>query len=69
VDATGTRVATASGGADHRDANARLIAAAPELLEALELFANLDRTVNSDLWAIDAMYCERARAAIQKARA
>jgi hypothetical protein len=48
-------------------ANARLIAAAPELLTALDLFANLDKHVNSDLWLINQEYCNQARAAIAKA--
>lgn len=49
-------------------ANARLIAAAPYLLKALERFANIDKTTNSDLWAINASYCEAARAAIAAAK-
>ena len=52
---------------EETDRHAKLIAAAPDLLAALELFANLDRTVNSDLWAIDASFCDKARAAIAKA--
>lgn len=47
------------------DANARLIAAAPELLEALRPFAETDLTVlnGSDTFAFDVL---RARAAIAK---
>ena len=45
-----------------RDANARLIAAAPELLEALKLIANAENS------ALDLAYCKGiARAAIAKA--
>ena len=51
-----------------RKANASLIAAAPELLEALELFANLDRNVPSDRWWIETTWCEQARKAIAKAK-
>lgn len=49
---------------DEAAANARLIAAAPEMYEALKLFANLDLSVNSDLWAIDKRKCAEARAII-----
>ena len=44
-----------------------LAAAAPELLEALKEFAYIDTSTPSDLWAIDADRCKRARAAIAKA--
>ncbi len=53
--------------ANEQSANANLIAAAPDLLEALKKFANLDRTVNSGLWEIRSEECEKARAAIAKA--
>lgn len=42
-------------------ANARLIAAGPDMAEALQLF--LDNCDNSEC-----MYCEKARAALAKAR-
>lgn len=48
------------------DANARLIAAAPELLEALEPFGAID-LIESRLPAEFAMLVLRARAAIAKA--
>ena len=35
------------------------------LRAALELFANIDRTTNSDLWAINSDYCDIARAALK----
>lgn len=45
-----------------RDANARLISAAPEMLEALKLIANAENS------ALDLAYCKGiARAAITKA--
>ena len=52
------------------DANARLIAAAPELLEALRamlLWADTPQQEASPSWIIGA--CERSRAAIKKASA
>jgi len=48
-------------------ADAQLISAAPELLAALRLFANLDQSVPSGLWAVKQEYCEQARQAIAKA--
>jgi hypothetical protein len=35
-----------------------------ELVAVLGRFASLDKTVNSDRWAIDPEYCARARAVI-----
>lgn len=52
---------------DESAANARLIAAAPDLLEALRPFADLDTSTPSELWAIRSELCEAARAAIAKA--
>ena len=47
---------------DEKESNARLIAAAPELLEALKLIANAENS------ALDLAYCKGiARAAIAKA--
>jgi hypothetical protein len=43
--------------------------AAPLLLAALKLFANIDRSTGSDLWAIRKEYCDLARNAIAKAEA
>lgn len=54
-------------GRDQATANALLIAAAPELLDALKRFANLDADTNSYLVANCTKYCEQARAAIAKA--
>lgn len=65
---TGSHVADASpfgpmADAGVADANARLIAAAPDLLAALEA---LMHTTEDDLHYLDV--CQRARAAIRKAR-
>ena len=45
----------------------RIKAINADLLVALERFANLDTSVNSDLWAINKTFCDQARAAIAKA--
>ena len=55
------------GGTVEQCANARLIAAAPDLLAALQTFANLDRSTPSGLWSIRPELCEAARAAIAQA--
>jgi uncharacterized protein YcbX len=36
-----------------------------ELVAVLARFASLDKTVNSDTWAIDAAHCARARKVIE----
>ena len=48
--------------------NARLIAAAPDLLEALEEIVELMDAVNDGQYAIDSFTTQPAKEAIQKAR-
>jgi hypothetical protein len=55
------RIAVTLGDHDEGEANARLIAASPDLLEALEWAVN-SQPEDADLWVTD------ARAAIAKAR-
>ena len=59
-------IATCADWSEETEANARLIAAAPELLEALEPFGAID-LIESRLPAEFAMLVLRARAAIAKA--
>lgn len=54
------RVMTGSGTDKQRDANARLIAAAPDLLDALALLAEVAKS--------QGIPCDTANAAIKKAR-
>ncbi|PTE02684.1 hypothetical protein [Pandoraea apista] len=51
-----------------REATARLTAAAPELLEALEQIERLSRTADAKLVNVRAMLGDIARAALSKAR-
>ena len=62
--ANGIHVALSIGGTKSEAANARLIAAAPELLEALRGLMKLDEELSSE-GAIEAL--DKARAAIAKA--
>jgi hypothetical protein len=78
-DKLNTEIAVIYRATDDCDANARLIAAAPELLAALEKFANLDTAdlgrMSINAWRDDFIrsapeyigYCREARAAIAKA--
>lgn len=66
------RVATASDpemvwGAIGREEDARLIAAAPELLEALEKIVRMFEGADDTVWAVED-YHQKARAAIAKAK-
>lgn len=71
TDATGYNICDMDvfgGPPDEKEANARLIAAAPELLEALEQICNLERRAFREAWDMLQEVDRLARTAIRKAR-
>ena len=65
LDSTKRKIGTLYGRGDEREANGRLIAAAPEMLEALELLVEEAREDSQNASLMDAF--QKARAAIARA--